>query len=565
MSKQRILSLLLAAMLASSALAGCAGNQASSSEASSAPASSAAETSSTAEASSEAAASETSGEPELIRDNIYTSGDKILKEKKTYTIAVTKDPNSQNGFADKQCVQETNALTNVDIEWMDIPQASWDEQVNIMIAAGNLPDAFCGKDVKVLEDNLEMFAPIDEMIPTLAPHVQEMLEGDPSIKKAITAPDGRIYSLPTNKNNPSNLVDNMLWMNPDWLEQAGMEAPKTTDEFVEVLRYFRDHDMNGNGDPNDEIPFQARQADDYAHNLSAIIGAFDVVLPIDYVYSKDGENVIFGGTEPGLYDALNWLHMLYAEKLLDNETFTMDNSQQNAKAQNPDVLMGSLIYWIPDSMDSKYEDYIVLDPLIGPDGGQIWYGGAEPIGANIRGYCITTACEDPEALLRYYDTCMRDMKTIMEWQWGPEGAGLWKPVGEDQWTQTQEFVPEGTNLTFFKRTICGSIYSPNFIWKKYADKEVADPRNAKKREAAQRILPYCVEVMPKALYDPEKTTQRNLLYADIDNYMKQFIATSVVNGLTEEQWQEHLQNCEKMRVEEYTALWQEYFTTVKNS
>ena len=549
MKARRGLAFLLSVLIAAGAMAGCQKNAqpVSESPGSTAPA---------------AGTTGVSGTPELIRDNIYTSGFPILKEKKTYTIAVTKDPNSQNGFADKQCVQETNELTNVEIEWLDIPQASWDEQVNIMIAAGNLPDAFCGKDVKIMQ-NLEMFQPIGDLVYALAPSVVEMLSEDAAILQAITAPDGNIYSLPTNKNNPSNVVDNMLWINPDWLKQAGMEPPKTTDEFVEVLRYFRDHDMNGNGDPNDEIPFQARQQDDYAHNLSAITGAFDVVLPKDYVYSKDGSTVVFGGTEPGLYDALNWLHMLYEEKLLDNETFTMDNSQQNAKAQNEDVLMGSLIYWIPDSMDSKYEDYIVLDPLTGPGGAQIWYGGAEPIGANIQGFSVTTACEDPEVMIRYYDACMRDMQTIMEWQWGPIGGGNWKPVGEDQWTQTTEFVPEGTNLTFFKRTICGSIYSPNFIWSKYAEKEIADARNAKKREAAQRIKPFCVEVMPKALYDPDVVTQRELLYTDIDNYMKKFIATSVVNGLSEAEWQSHLDNCKKMNVEEYTALWQQYFTDVK--
>ena len=507
--------------------------------------------------------SEDAGEAELIRDNIYTSGDQILKDKKSYTIVVAKDPNAQNGFGDKEVIQAHNEMANVDIEWMDIPDASWDEQVNIMISAGNLPDAFCGRNIKILMQNKELFVPIQDMIPVMAPHVQEMLDEDASIKSAITAPDGNIYSLPTNKANPSNAVDNMLWINPEWLEKIDKPIPTTTDEFVEILRLFRDTDMNENGDLNDEIPFQARQENDYAHNLSAIIGAFDVVLPSDYVYVKDGKNVIFGGTEPGLFDALNWLNLLYSEKLLDNETFTMDNSQQVAKAQAEDVLMGSLIYWIPDSMDMKYEDYVVVPPLKGPNGDQLWYAGGLPLGANLTGYAITTACEDPEVLLRYYDLAMKDLKTIMEFQWGPEGKGLWKQIGEDEWTQTTEFVPEGTNLTFFKRTIAPSIYGPNFIWSKYAEKEIADPRNAKKREAAQNMLQYCAETMPKAMYDPELEASRNLLFTDIDNYMKQFIATSVVNGLTDAQWEDHMKNCEKLRTEEYRSVWQDCYDSVK--
>lgn len=554
-NKKRMFAALLSAMVVATVFAGCGNKEASSSEPE--------KSSSTASSKPASSQSTDAGESEdLIRGNIYRTGDKILKETKTYTIAVLKDPNSQNGFADKQCVQETNAATNVDIEWLDIPSTSWKEQVNIMIAGGNLPDAFCAGEVDVMS-NLELFVPIGDYVDELAPHVKEMLDTDTALATALTAPDGHIYTFPTNKANPSNKVDNMLWMNPEWLEKVNMDVPTTTDEFVEVLRAFRDNDMNGNGDPNDEIPFQARQSNDYAHNLSAITGAFGVVLPSDYVYSVDGDNVVFGGTEEGLFDALNWLHMLYDEKLLDNDTFTMTNDEQNAKAQNEDVLMGSLIYWIPDSMDKKYADYIVLDPLKGPNGDQLWYGGKEPLGATF-GYTVTTACEDPEVLVRYYDYCMKDEQTILEWQWGPEGAGLWKYTDDEgHWTQTQEFVPEGTNLTYFKRTICGSVNSPNFLWKKYAELEVADARNAKKREAADRILPYCVTVMPKGLYDPDKTAQRNLLYTDIDNYMSKFIATSVVNGLTEDEWQAHLENCKKLKVEEYTALWQEYYDSKK--
>ncbi len=555
-TKKRLFAAILSALVIGTAFSGCSTGS-DTSEDSSEISSSQNSSDGSSSVSAESAISD-----DLIRGNIYRSGDQILKEQKTYTIAVNKDPNSQNGFADKQCVKDTNAATNVDIEWLDIPSSSWSEQVNIMIAGGNMPDAFCGAEVDVMS-NIDLFVPIGDYVDELAPHVKEMFDSDTALRTAMTAPDGKIYSFPTNKNNPSNVVDNMLWMNPDWLDQLGMDVPKTTDEFVDVLRAFRDNDMNGNGDPNDEIPFQARQGDDYAHNLSAIIGAFGVVLPSDYCYSVDGESVVFGGTEDGLYDALNWLHMLYDEKLLDNDVFTMTNDEQNAKAQNEDVLMGSLIYWIPDSMDSKYADYIVLDPLIGPNGDQLWYGGKEPIGATF-GFTVTTACEDPEVMVRYYDYCMKDETTILEWQWGPEGAGLWKYVDDEgHWTQTQEFVPEGTNLTYFKRTICGSVNSPNFIWKKYAELEVADERNAKKREAAQRILPYCVTVMPKGLYDSDKTAQRNLLYTDIDNYMSKFVATSVVNGLSEAEWQAHLENCKKLKVDEYTALWQEYYDSKK--
>ncbi|HZK71909.1 MAG TPA: extracellular solute-binding protein, partial [Clostridia bacterium] len=113
-----------------------------------------------------------------VTSNMNATGYPVLKEMKTYKIVVTKDPNSQNSFNDKQCVKDAEKLTNIHINWMDIPSAAWNEQVNIMIAAGNLPDAFCGTNVDVMQ-NIDMFVPLDDYISKYAPNVVEMFKGDP--------------------------------------------------------------------------------------------------------------------------------------------------------------------------------------------------------------------------------------------------------------------------------------------------------------------------------------------------------------------------------------------------
>lgn len=501
-------------------------------------------------------------EAEMV-GNMYVSGFPVLKEKETYTIAVTKDPSSLNSFADKECVKYTNELTNIDIEWLDIPAASWSEQVNIMIAGNNLPDAFLGKDVDIMA-NQEMFQPLTEAIYAYCPNIVEMLEADPRIKGAITAPnDGEIYCLPTNKDNPSSTVDGILWVNPDWLEAVGMEMPTTTDEFVEMLRAFKTQDPNGNGIA-DEIPLQAEQ-DTSSRWLQYLLGSFGAIDNSEHVYSVDGETVVFGPTQPGYFEGLKWLHELYAEGLIAEDVFTIDTAQLTAKGQQEDTVFGSIMYWIPDAIDARYADWETMEPLAGPDGTRMWVASRAPLGA-MKGFSITTECENPEVLLRYYDTCLSSFEMIMIWQWGPEGAGCWKRVpeeGEFAWSQTMEFVPADMSQEYFKRTSCGSIYSPNYLWSKWANYEVADMRNAKKRAANQAAMPYCAEAMPNGLDDPDRANEINLLKVDIDNYVERFFATSVVDGITEEQWEEHLVNCQKLRVEEYVALWQEYYTEKK--
>ena len=39
------------------------------------------------------------------------------------------------------------------------------------------------------------------------------------------------------------------------MKNVGLETPATIDELYEVLVAFKEQDANGNGDPNDEIPW----------------------------------------------------------------------------------------------------------------------------------------------------------------------------------------------------------------------------------------------------------------------------------------------------------------------
>ena len=546
MKGKHLVSSVLALVLVMAMLSGC----------SSATATPAATTTKAGTAAATTAAATTE---KVMEGNMYVKGFPVLKDKVTYTIAVSKDANSMNSFNDKQCVLDTEKLTNIHIDWMDIPSSGWNEQVNIMLASGNMPDAFCGQAVDTMK-NIELFTPIKEYIYDYAPNIVEMLTTDAAILKAITAPDGEIYGLPTNKDNPSDSVGPILWMNGEWLKKVGKTMPTTTDEFTAVLRDFKTKDPNGNGKA-DEIPFVSRQGSS-SNALDTLMGSFGAVDNSRYVYSADKKTVVFSGKQQGYFEALKWLHMLYAEKLLDNEVFSMDASQLIAKAKSPDLVIGSLMHWIPDSMDPRFTNYIPMAPLKGPTGTQMWTKNATPLGT-MQGYAITTACEDPEVLVRYYDSVMSSFEMVMNWQWGPEFAGTWKRAGaNDAWSQTMEYVPAGTSQEQFKRTVCGSVQSPMYLWSKWTGIEVPDARNALKRVGNNLCMPFAVEPMPNGLDDPEKANARNLLFTDIDNYMKKFKATAVVDGITDAQWATHLATLDKLKVDQYVSLWQEYYTRV---
>src|SRR5699024_41996 len=95
---------------------------------------------------------------------------------------------------------------------------------------------------------------------------KRMFQQYPGSEGQITQLDGNIYSLPVVNECYHCSVPNKFWINKTWLDNLGLEMPTTLDEFYDVLVAFRDQDANGNGDPNDEIPFAGDYKDGWLTN-----------------------------------------------------------------------------------------------------------------------------------------------------------------------------------------------------------------------------------------------------------------------------------------------------------
>ncbi|MCI8624473.1 MAG: extracellular solute-binding protein [Provencibacterium sp.] len=446
--------------------------------------------------------------------------------------------------------------TNIHIEWLETPASGWDEKVNIMLASGDLPDAF-SYQVKDLMKNSSLFTPLNEYVDKCGPHIQEMFEGQPDLKSGCTAPDGNMYSLPTNRFDPSNTVDEGMWVNTEWLKALNLEMPTTVEEFEAMLRAFRDQDPNGNGIA-DEIPLGVCEESNVS-DTEVLFGPFGVIDTEEYVFAKDGK-VLFTAEQEGYLKGLQWMNKLYNEKLMDPEVFTQTGAQFQSKAQDPAVLYGVIMVWLPDAFVSEYLDiYEAIPPLKGENGEQLWSRARQP-GGYMDGFAITTKCKNPEALVRYYDNNISTTENIMLWYNGPAGEGIWKyDTDGEHWMETSEFMPEGVSGIEFKRTVAAGPYSPARLWSKYDDLRIQEPRIKKRIAVNEMYIQYGIEVMPKGMEDPDTASQRALLFTDIDNYMKKFKANAVVEGITDAQWQEHLENLKRYNVDEYIRLWQVHY------
>lgn len=149
-------------------------------------------------------------------------------------------------------------LTNVHVNWTVANTSDSNQMFNLSLASGDYPDIYMGSigttNVIAYGMNEGVFIPLEELIDKHAPNMKAILDADPKIREMITAPDGHIYTFYRFDGTQSPF--NRLWIFQPWLKQyteaTGKGEPQTLAELRTMLEYFRDNDMNGNGDVTDD-------------------------------------------------------------------------------------------------------------------------------------------------------------------------------------------------------------------------------------------------------------------------------------------------------------------------
>ena len=335
--------------------------------------------------------------------------------------------------------------TGVHINWTQVGDADAGTQKTLSLASGNYPDIYStgfGTD-EILQYGINdgILIPLEDLIAEYAPNIQNVLDTRPDIVNAITAPDGHIYCLYRTDPATYTLVRNKLYVNHDWLykymEDTGSEAPVTTDEFEEMLIYWRDNDMNGNGDPNDEIPMIGTLGSSGGDFTVYLLNAFVSMPESHYLMATEDQEVYCVANNDEYREGLKWIRHLYEEGLIAEETFIQDNSQLQSLANNNDPTQRTVGafggFWSgvsvnPAGMDNAYDVYDPLAPLEGPEGvRQCTTSGILDLFL-VGG--ITKACEHPEIAIKWLDFWSSNEGMVMidygfenvNWEWNDTPA-----------------------------------------------------------------------------------------------------------------------------------------------
>ena len=530
MKIKKVTALFLAAAMAMSVMTGCGSNGGSASENDSKSSESKpAEESKEEKEESDAGAESAGGEE--------ASGGSI-----TFPLAETMEFTSFSGMnqsytlPDTLAMQEAMSRANINITFDSVLSADLTEKRNLMLASGEYPDMLFKSGIGMGDltkyGGQGILIPLEDLIHEYMPNLTAKLD-EIDGWQYLTSPDGHIYSIPEIS---ARGEINLFWLNKKWLDNLSLEEPKSMDDLYEVLKAFKEQDANGNGDPEDEIPFSLTQGD-YLGLLKYSGFSYDEGSMCAVIDGK----LTYVPTTDYFREYVAYLAKLYQEGLLEQTSFTQGGEQQQATGQSGDVYgsfwtMGAFLTVGRDNDD----DYVVMTPF---------YEDTYPIitGIKVGTMAITDACEHPEVLMAWADYLYSEEGGILAWM-GVEGKTYQvADNGKWEWMLGGEYGDDIATVRS-SATIQGAQNHPSIqpdFWFEMSPEVDADEvylNNERQRIAGLGKVP-----LPMMAYTEEDNAQIATFRADIDGYINQFIAqvcTGEVN--LESGWDTYLETMEAM-------------------
>lgn len=301
--------------------------------------------------------------------------------------------------------------TGVELNTIAIPSNGWEDKVTASFMSGELPDlARLPADLYPFVKQ-EFLLPLDEYIEA-NPAVKQVLADNPGATEAFQF-FGETYGI-----SVSNAKYMTIWVRQDWLDQLGMEMPTNLDEFVEMLRAFRDSDLDGNG-KNDTIPLTMPATLQPMDMFAAFFGTRNEV------YMEDGKAVVPYRTEE-YKEFMEFMKTLYDEGLIDKEIPT-NTAYGTIREKFNTGVAGAAVMWDDSSSSfinglakSGIEGEIAYMPAFkNEDGdgamGLSYFAADSPI-------CLTTACENPQEVFdTFFDWYLTSENGIISTSVGLEG------------------------------------------------------------------------------------------------------------------------------------------------
>ena len=480
----------------------------------------------------------------------------ILNEKGaqelSFSIYSSKNASALD-YNDMKIMQDLYESTNVFVTWENVSESVYAQQKNLIFGnADNRPDAIyhagmgAGEIIKYAKR--KVLLPISDYLEYM-PNFSKILEERPDIKaQLINVEDGKIYSLPRIEEMGLLQNPNILFLNKNWAAaaiEAGAVPGVTTadlkdglnltcDQMEAMLRYFRDNDMNGNGNAGDERPLSFVY-NNWQGNQCDLYGMFGLNDNLEHRIIIDGK-VTYTVQDDRFKEATNFLANWVTENLIDKVSF--EQSQDNFLANGKGLeTYGAFYWWESETVVSNPENYIVVNPLIGPHGDQTLCISNNPeVGA---GEVVVFAdCPNVEVLLAYFDRYY-DPVISAQINYGPIGI-FYEEERDANGMLVQKELPEGMTADELRlqNAPLGIIYLSDYAWNNVVNMEPRAKLRLERLTAfATPFMPEGVKPCPNLQFTLDELNTLSNYETNLNDYIRTNLIRWLMNGgVSDDAW-----------------------------
>ena len=446
-------------------------------------------------------------------------------------------------YNDMKIMQDLYASTNVYVTWENVSESVYSQQKNLIFGnAENRPDAIyhagmsSGEIIKYAKRHVLL--PISDYLEYM-PNFSKLLEDRPDIKnQLINVEDGKIYSLPRIEEMGLLQNPNILFLNKAWTIQAINAGALTgvseadikdglalnADQMTALLSYFRDNDMNGNGDAADERPMSFVY-NNWQGNQCDLYGMFGLNDNLEHRVVVDGK-ITYTIQDDRFKEATNYIAGWVSNGLIDKVSFeqSQDNFLANGKGMET---YGAFYWWESETVVSNPENYVVCAPIIGPNGDQTVCLSNNPE-VSTGELIIFADVPNFEVLLTYFDRYYDPMISA-QINYGPIGI-VYEEQLDANGMLVQKALPEGitSDELRLQNAPLGIIYLSDYAWNNVVNME---PR-AKLR--LERLTAYVTPYVPsnvKPCPNLQFTLDELNTLANYETNLNDYVRTNLIRWL----------------------------------
>lgn len=470
----------------------------------------------------------------------------------SYNVYSSKNASALD-YNDMKIMDDLFRSTNVKVNWENVSESVYTQQKNLILGnAKDRPDAIyhagMGQGEIIKYAKRKMLLPISDYLEYM-PNFAKILEERPDIKnQLINVEDGKIYSLPRIEEMGLLQHPNLLFLNAAWATQAiesgaveGLSVGDVKDgitlnaaQMEAMLTYFRENDMNGNGDSADERPLNFVY-NNWQGNQNDLYGMFGINDNLEHRVIIDDE-VVYTVTSDKFKEATNFIADWVDKGLIDKVSF--EQSQDNFLANGKGLeTYGAFYWWESETVVSNPENYVICNPLVGPEGDQTISVSNNPeIG--IGEVIIFSDTENPEVLLTYFDRYYLP-EISAQINYGPIGI-VYEEEKDANGMMVQKPIPDGmtTDELRLQNAPLGIIYLSDYAWENVVNME---PRAQLRLDRLEKYATPFVPENVKPSINLQFTLEELNVLGNYETNINDYIRTNLINwlmkgGVTDEEW-----------------------------